>query len=748
MPNEDYANQEQKRIKEIVTGQTRVATNHRMSDLENESDERFYDLTVTRQENKFIGNMLKKQDLDAVDRSRLMNSQERNLSYLLLNNTKFGGDSDYMEDVKRKVRWLEITLSKEVSSVSQLSEAQYAYDVAIGACNTYIQNKSPWFPTGKARKKKVKERLGKLMKEKEAFENGRILITQGKVEIKDIKKASDLIIAYRNWESQGNRMTNRTGVKTSVNVDKSEIFSQRQSHAVNTKDSYTMPQMDPDSVNLNEHQIQFKLLSVRGAITDIIGKERYSGFDSAVSLENKEAKQVKIHHALGTKLANQGQEVIEIDCAGSTFKQFRKDHKGFKGKGKQRKGKRFEDAYGTDYMTGEFSQKGILLKSKVLENDKEIPRYNIQGPGLFNATTTDFDIKGIGGYVFDLTSRYIKKFTDSKEWQQNPTVININIQGHSRGGVGETVGIKRLYDWIEKTFPDSSPEKAEFKKYIKVNMIQHDPVAGYDAADKYHTHDLRGKDGKPIEGLNTTTIYSMHTEHEKFFTPANIRGQKRIILMADKHGVGLDAIDTSQKMVDGDKKFHRPVLFDSKTGEAYRGSGLNELPKGVFIRDENGAIVRMRSYAEAERVFSRVIKNTKSQKDRHKVILESVKQWFIDNDYVDETMTQNEACMMGLAIRDRSNPSSAMSVIHNAAFKNDMQLQAVIAMIDEAETKEHLGNNDYNTLLHDLEPVNDAIKQYMEETKLNSEIARKKVSALSEILSLYRAELKFVNENG
>lgn len=744
MPNENeiYESKQKKRIKEITTGETRIATN--LSDHQVEAEKKqFYDINATISENKFIEEMLKDQQLDAFDKNRLMNVQERNMSHLLLNSEKFTGDSDYMKNVKQSVRWLEVSLSMNISSREDLVVTRKAYGTAIQACYNYVQNKNPWFFTGRERKKRVKERLSRLEKERDAFVNGEALIVEGKVDINAVKKSSDLLTAYRNYISQGNKMVEGAGVHFYKDVDKSEILTQPLNHKSNTKDTYNMPKYDPDSSKLSDHQKEFRLSSVRGAITELIGRERYSGFDQAVSIENKETQKVKLHHALGTRLVNEGQEVVEIDCAGSTFKQFRKEHKGFSGKGEQLKGKLFEKTYGTDYMTGEEKQKGILEKTKDFENGKEIPRYTIQGPNVINATSGKFDIDGISNHVYDLVTYYIKKYLESPEWQAKPRVVNINIQGHSRGGVGETIGIKRVMDWLDKEYIPQSPKLSAFRQYIKINMIEHDPVAGGDVSNKYRNHDLRDEKGRPREGLNTTTVYSMHCDRPRGFAPIQVRGQQRIILMAEKHGVGLDSIDTSQKNVEGDQKFHRPPLFDSKTGEAYRGSGYNELPKGVFIRDENGAIVRMRSYAEAEKVFNQVIKNAGGQNPRHIRTLRAVKQWFIDNEYVDETMTLDEVRKMGLAVRDRTKPDSAFSVLFDDALASDKEFLAIRRLVETAEASEHINNKDYIGVLQMLEKVNYPIRQYMEKIETTTEENKKKLRAVSEILSLYRAEEEF-----
>ena len=740
MSEQSLTQLEKQKATELSRQQTRIATDLKDTDLTAES-RRFFDLEETKKENAFIKKIANSEELEPEERNRLLNIQERNMSHLLLNTSRFGGDSGLMKDVKARVRWLEVTLATKSLEESTLKDTQDAYDKAIESCLAYVRKKHPRFSPGKSRKKKVKERLAKLELERSAFERARVLVNQGKLDAASLSKPADLIVSYRNWESQGNKMVDRTGVIGRREIkDKKVLLTQKKTHEVNKKDTFMQPQFDPDSVVLSKHQKKFKIGSVRGAISKLLGKDRYSGYDQTVSMKNETQTEVKLHHALGTKEVEKGERVVQIDCAGSTFKQFRSEHKGYQGKHNKQITQGFIDTFGTDYKTGEASMKGILAKEKYFEEqDITVPRYTIEGPGLLEITSKKFNMDTVSDHVFELVTGHIERIMAEDKWKAHPCNININIQGHSRGAIGETMGIKRVLKWLDEKFPyymEGNP-----RQYVKIHMLEFDPVAGGDVfRDKYKKHDLRDKDGRPQEGLNTTTVYSMHTEHEKGFTPARIRGQQRIILMADKHTVGLDSIDTSQREVQGDQKFHRPPVFDSKTGEAYRSSGFSEMPNGIFIRDENGAVVRMRSYAEAERVLKAVWQDTSGQEDRHEVILQAIKEWFIDNEYVDETMTKDEVHDMGIMLRDRDDANSAFSVIYNTENNKDMEL------VKEAVTKveyEHVFEKEINveTGVKFYDAI-DACRNYLENHKPSSEAERKRIAAVSEVLSLYRAEYK------
>ena len=58
----------------------------------------------------------------------------------------------------------------------------------------------------------------------------------------------------------------------------------------------------------------------------------FSEYDAIAKSEKEEERRLNLHHALGTKLASEGHEVLEIDVAGSGFLHFRRDASGFKGK--------------------------------------------------------------------------------------------------------------------------------------------------------------------------------------------------------------------------------------------------------------------------------------------------------------------------------------------------------------------------------------------------------------------------------
>ena len=78
-------------------------------------------------------------------------------------------------------------------------------------------------------------------------------------------------------------------------------------------------------------------------------------------------------------------------------------------------------------------------------------------------------------------------------------------------------------------------------------------------------------------------------------------------------------IDTGKtKRADGteDTRAHRVAFTDMKTGEAYRGSGISELPGGVYISDEYNNLTRFDTLAEANADLLELVVHDRGRHDR------------------------------------------------------------------------------------------------------------------------------------
>ena len=84
---------------------------------------------------------------------------------------------------------------------------------------------------------------------------------------------------------------------------------------------------------------------------------------------------------------------------------------------------------------------------------------------------------------------------------------------------------------------------------------------------------------------------------------------------------------------------HRAGYTNAKTGEVYRGSGLSELPEGVYIMDETRTLIRLNSKEKALNMLKEVYKDTykilgknaiksKIQGSRKNRLKEVVEAWF------------------------------------------------------------------------------------------------------------------------
>ena len=352
--------------------------------------------------------------------------------------------------------------------------------------------------------------------------------------------------------------------------------------------------------------------------------------------------QVPLHHALGTKYMDEGGTVCIMKIAGSGFVNYRSQQKGFKGKDREPNTLQFQQTFGEKIKGGE-GKGGVWMKKKKLYDaqgneiiGKEYIEYNMSGPLKWGGVrdSGEYSIDNLVDYINEYGFKYFENVFQSAEWQQaNPKYnVNLLIEGHSRGAVAISMAVKKLMDKVAAKYPADVG-------FARVNMIQNDPVPGATnlSGEKVEI-DLRGTKGK----VNTTTVCSVFTEHWFLqFTPQKVRGQDRIILNAEKHSVNMDQGDTSQQREDQISEIKKKPLFDGMSGDAYRGSGLSELSKGIFFQSESGALVRMRSLAQARQAVKGIRGFRLMEREREKVINKMVKDWFYDNEYVDETETDD-----------------------------------------------------------------------------------------------------------
>lgn len=428
----------------------------------------------------------------------------------------------------------------------------------------------------------------------------------------------------------------------------------------------------------NKHQLDTSMSSVYAAVKQVM-PQAYTNIEAIRTAPIEDMRKTKLHNSRGKKLTQDGTNVLEFDIAGSGFKQFRTEHKGFKGKDtykfdgedvklqKESKVRWYHRSKITNWIPGVRTEEQVLQDNERIRQQNEIinqrideqygqsatvgdkelkhvrkkvdgnkTRISMAGPislgGARNAG--DYSIENLRQYMQTMAQEYLTNVFSSWASEEDYHDISIIIKGHSRGAVASAEGAMMIKHWVHENFP-------WFEKYVKFELTQYDPVAGFGSnwgANKEfdHTQNETITDGENKmralgDSAETTVMYSMHTDHTLFFDPQAVAGAKRVILTPFKHGVGLgDIDDTKVKEKDGEREQqqHRPGYTDAKTGNVYRGSGINELPEGVYIVDEQNTLIRFETYEDAEKVVNAVLKGTWFQGTRHETVLSMAKTWF------------------------------------------------------------------------------------------------------------------------
>lgn len=324
----------------------------------------------------------------------------------------------------------------------------------------------------------------------------------------------------------------------------------------------------------------------------------------------------------------------------------------------------FQKKYGTRATTKGLEDKEMIFVKKDKEHPNKV-RYNMPGPLSMNGIRDagEYSIDNLSNYMLTGAQDYLNtvfekykeieararevfrdtgdvKAADQIRKEIEPTVIS--LKGHSRGGVAAGLGAMKIKNWIKKEHP-------EFEKYVNFELVQYDPVPGYFSDSGYkHRVNLNEKDPAKIkemekQGLSplgdkaeTTVVYSMHVDHPLMFSPQSVQGAKRIIMTPTAHSVNLDQIDSTtnpgrrnvRAILEDEGEKHRGGYTDAKTGEVYRGSGLNELPAGIYVADESMRLIKMPSAKIAGKILDDVVKDARVQSSRHRRLHRLINEWF------------------------------------------------------------------------------------------------------------------------
>ena len=453
-------------------------------------------------------------------------------------------------------------------------------------------------------------------------------------------------------------------------------------------------------------------VSNRTAAKNVFGDNVFDGADALHEQAKMEDRTVKMHHAKGNQSLLKGENVLEIDIAGSGLHLTERDYNGFAGN--TYNGKRldtWEDSiklqYGERVSVAGFEDANSVRKKEtnIQVNGKDVKktRYTIPGPmpkptsgGLFHGLldTGKYKIQNSSAMALQAAKDYLTPIFDKwiEEKKKNPDFepenLNLNVSGYSRGAVSAGASVKEIRDWVS-----NHPQYKQFNDKVKCSTILYDPVPGPDGSMKGREKIDFRKDEKPDPNLDLTLIHSLSVNHSNFFDPQSVRGASRIIIGTTMHAATQDMIDNSQRGIVGDGKAHRKGFFDTSTGECYRGSGLSDLPKGVYFSDENQNLVRLTSYSQMPKLlksleldkestgksWKRFIPGTEAyarrmQDSRRDILAGAVKNYMLDNPL------------------DISYESE-----HERAYEHKKFDKTVNALIAEKNAKDSMSKQEYET---------------------------------------------------
>ncbi len=520
-------------------------------------------------------------------------------------------------------------------------------------------------------------------------------------------------------------------------------LSEEEKNNIRGKKDYVMAKLSPEEMerfNITKGHTHNKITkSNRKALKEVFGEEIYDDIDE-MHRGSEEDRTVTIHHSLGNKYLQKGEEVMELDFAGSGFKEARREYNGHHGK-------TFSDGFHSE-NNNILSQFGPLVKKpgsdeyfshlRAKKTKFDMPdgtkmvktRYSIAGPtpdlwwkpGLLNwgeysiENTREYGRNFATGFLTPLFEKALKENKTPKEMKD----IHINITGHSRGAVSASESVKMMDKWVRE-YEESHPECRGYGDKVKYKMILRDPVPGIFTKWLHRSVDLR-----KVKNLDTTLFCSMAQEHYDFNFPLhNVRGAQRIIIGTTDHGMELGSTDSSQMLTRGDGKAHLAGFYDSETGEYFRGSGLTEIPDGVYIADDNYNLIRITSYSQLGKVIDAVYAG-KSKQGRVETIHKMVRNWFLDNElkmsFVDDK-AREEA---------RENNDK---VIDKILKKKNSRLERIQAVLTENLRKKAVASPD--ELIKQNELVIKECREYMKNTRIpaSAEDSIMRMNLVSDLLA-------------
>ncbi|MCI6243831.1 MAG: hypothetical protein MR646_11215 [Agathobacter sp.] len=454
----------------------------------------------------------------------------------------------------------------------------------------------------------------------------------------------------------------------------------------------------------NSHQIKYKLRAVSEVIKELRTNAEtgeidhtYDKIKSMRTSKDPSKQAVTLHYDRAAKFNSNGKDVLVFQMAGSGFTHFRADYIDHKLKGNISGFSRLmewlrkignsivslfsdkpvmtkiqeleEMKFGTGYqVVDKNGTKAEYVRKKETFTEVENPKgkkrvarkVNISIAGTRNmggsSNSGKYSIHKTRKYIKFIGKKYLKKILREAELNHtDPKNLEIPIvlKSHSRGAVSAIEGAMMLNHWLSQQYG------GKYKDCVKFDLIQYDPVPGLGSRHGVNERvNILEEEGKTIEqsgdqmkalGLKaeTTVVYGLHDNHSTGFTPQVVNGAKRVIITPFEHSSGFKGKDKKTN----DEEHHFRAYIDAETGEAYRNTGLSELPPGVYMVDEMDNLIRMKSKEEVhkavekitERIHGRTLLGfNKRQEDRYNVILEAADSCF-DRIDMEKKMEQEKA---------------------------------------------------------------------------------------------------------
>ena len=405
---------------------------------------------------------------------------------------------------------------------------------------------------------------------------------------------------------------------------------------------------------------------VRHAIEEVFGPEVYKKTDEIRLSSEETDRTVPLHGSAGRHLAEKGEYVLELNIAGSGFTEFRKMEHNMTGKhtftaepvqdirtarithingevpdpdspdflrrrtDNASLGKMLDAIYGERYRDPE-GKMSEYIRTKTTEEG--IEKVFIPGPEDLDTFMRDKkrSMDSARHNALKFAQDFLtKKFQEIESGEIEKAPINILMQGHSRGGVAIGESLQMIESWVNQNYP-------RYRELVNYRLTQFDPVPGAGSYLNHKDLDLeaggRISDGlgtaerensAPFSRVRTTVMYSMKSTedfaHKWGFDPQFVKGAGRIIISPECHSLHLGTADNSQK--DGLSK----IAFTlAETGEVYRGSGLNDLPDGVYLCDENHTLIKCDDLEKVKEVMQKVAGRELGQHTRIDTVTEAAK---------------------------------------------------------------------------------------------------------------------------